>query len=185
MGEAGVEDVKTTRPPSSLFCFRKPLNRQPKRLRSGGHGQTSMEIMDLYGIEYHVVVTYPNGVRAGYVPNHHYKPKRSGTRQTWFPQHWREHDITKAAEHVMKLKSNQNAPDGHIIWGTWRNVRVGVIKRGGLVNTVFPAEIQPSHLWLKNRKARKTEEMRHVRHQQRTSDYGTIRSHPSGGFISA
>ncbi|WP_206666317.1 EndoU domain-containing protein [Bifidobacterium jacchi] len=130
-------------------------NGHPDRLKAGGHGQIAMEIMDLNGIEYHVVVTYPNGVRAGYVPRHKYTPKRTGIRQTWFPQHWGERDITNAAEHIMQLKSNRNAPDGHIIWGTWKRVRVGVIKRNGLADTVFPAEVQPDYLWRKNKATRK------------------------------
>lgn len=40
------------------------------RLANGGHGQTGMNELDKYGIEYHIVKTYPNGVRVGYVPDH-------------------------------------------------------------------------------------------------------------------
>ena len=40
------------------------------RLANGGHGQKGMDLLDKYGIEYHVVKTYSNGVRVGYVPDH-------------------------------------------------------------------------------------------------------------------
>ena len=40
------------------------------RLAAGGHGQAGMDMLDKYGVEYHVVKTYPNGVRVGYVPWH-------------------------------------------------------------------------------------------------------------------
>ena len=124
---------------------------RPDRLKSGGHGQVSMEIMDANHIGYHVVHTYPNGVGIGYVPRHKYKKKSYGTGQTWFPRHWTTRDIVKAGEHVMYLKRNQGAPDRHIIWGTWKGVRVGVIKQKGMAYTIFPAEYQPSSLWKKKR----------------------------------
>lgn len=49
------------------------------RLANGGHGQRGMELLDKYGIEYHVTKIYPNGVRVGYVPDH----KRKTREQEW------------------------------------------------------------------------------------------------------
>ena len=37
------------------------------RLHNGGHGQKGMDLLDKYGIEYHVIKTYTNGVRIGYM----------------------------------------------------------------------------------------------------------------------
>lgn len=36
------------------------------RLKSSGHWQTGLKELDKYGIEYHIVKTYPNVVRVGY-----------------------------------------------------------------------------------------------------------------------
>ena len=58
------------------------------RLGNGGHGQKGMDLLDKYGIEYHIIKTYPNGVRIGYVPDHKQKSKRSGIGQAWFPKSW-------------------------------------------------------------------------------------------------
>ncbi len=52
----------------------------------------------------------------------------------------------KAGEHVASLKSNRNAADGVTMWGTYKGVRVGVIKIDGRVATVFPDEDQTSVL---------------------------------------
>lgn len=98
------------------------------------------------GIEYNVVKTFENGVRVGNVPNHKYKRKREGTAQAWFPKSWTTRDIVKAGEHVASLKSNQGAPDGVTMWGTYKGVRVGVIKTNGRVATVFPDEDQSAVL---------------------------------------
>lgn len=46
------------------------------RLHNGGHGQKGMDLLDKYGIEYHIVKTYTNGVRIGNIPNHVNKNKR-------------------------------------------------------------------------------------------------------------
>ena len=63
------------------------------RLHNGGHGQKGMDLLDKYGIEYHVIKTYTNGVRIGNIPNHVNKNKRIGTQQAWFPETWTERDI--------------------------------------------------------------------------------------------
>lgn len=119
-----------------------PKTGRPERLKSGGHGQSSMEVMRENGIKFNVVKTFGNGVRVGNVPNHKYKRKRDGTAQAWFPRSWTTRDIVKAGEHVASLKSNQGVPDGVAMWGTYKGVRVGVIKTDGRVATVFPDENQ-------------------------------------------
>ena len=123
-----------------------PKTGRPQRLKSGGHGQASIEIMEKNGIEYNIVKTYENGVRVGNVPNHKFKRKQTGTAQVWFPTSWTTRDIVKAGEHVASLKSNQEAADGHVMWGTYKGVHVGVIKTNGKIATIFPDEDQSSVL---------------------------------------
>ena len=108
------------------------------RLRSGGHGQKGMDLLDRYKIEYHIVKTYQNGVRIGYIPNHVQKNKRTGTGQSWFPESWTEKDIRRAGEHVASLKSNRHVKDGKAMYGYYKGVRVGVIRTYGKNATVFP-----------------------------------------------
>lgn len=119
---------------------------RPERLKSGGHGQSSMNIMDANGIEYNVVNTYDNGVRVGNIPNHKFKRKRTGTTQVWFPKSWTTQDIVRAGEYITSLTSNEGIPDGVTMWGTYKGVRVGAIKTNGKVATVFPDEDQSSVL---------------------------------------
>ena len=116
------------------------------RLGNGGHGQKGMELLDKYGIEYHVVKTYPNGVRVGYVPNHKSPYKQKGTAQSWFPQSWTERDIKRAGEHVAGLKGNRRIPNGVTIYGVYKGVRVGVKRTNGKIATVFPDSDQRSVL---------------------------------------
>lgn len=113
---------------------------RPKRLKSGGHGQSSMEVMSKNSIEYHIVDTHENGVRVGNVPEHKNRRKQEGTAQAWFPKSWTTHDIVKAGEHVASLKSNKDVPDGVTMWGTYKGVHVGVKKTNGKVSTIFPDE---------------------------------------------
>ena len=129
---------------SNEGTFRWRLVRQGKkiynkiRLEGGCHGQRGMELLDKYGIEYHIVKTYTNGVRVGYVPDHVRKNKRSGIAQSWFPTNWSEKDIRRAGEHVSGLKHNRHAADGVKVYGVYKGVRVGVIKTHGKISTVFP-----------------------------------------------
>ena len=116
------------------------------RLRSGGHGQTGMNELDKYGIEYHIVKTYSNGVRVGNIPNHKEKKKRTGTNQAWFPKKWTPKDIKRAGEHVAGLKENRHAPDGKAVFGVYKGVRVGVMRTNGKIATVFPDSDQSSVL---------------------------------------
>lgn len=116
------------------------------RLESGGHSQHGLELLDKYHIEYHIVKTYTNGVRVGYIPDHVDKRKRSGTNQAWFPKDWSGKDIRRAGEHVASLKQNRHTPDGQHMYGVYKGVHVGVIKTHGKIATVFPDRDQSSVL---------------------------------------
>ena len=122
------------------------------RLAAGGHGQSGMDFLDKYGVKYNIVKTYPNGVRVGNIPGHKDKRKQSGTGQSWFPRSWTDKDIKRAGSHVTGLKGNRHAPDGAIVYGTYRGVRVGVIRTNGKIATVFPDSNQTPAL---NRRRRK------------------------------
>lgn len=61
--------------------YTKPQKNNNIRLKSGGHGQTGLKQLDKYGIEYHIVKTYPNGVKVGYVPRHKDPKKKKGINQ--------------------------------------------------------------------------------------------------------
>nr|WP_301335603.1 EndoU domain-containing protein [Bifidobacterium breve] len=69
--------------------------------------------------------------------------KRDRAGQMWFPSQWTMEDIVRAGEHVSGLKFNRHKPEGIILWGTYKGVRVGIIKRNGQIQTIFPAENQP------------------------------------------
>ncbi len=128
---------------SNEGAYTKPQKDNHIRLKSGGHGQTGLKELDKYGIEYHIVKTYPNGVRVGYVPKHWNKKKREGIYQAWFPTSWTTKDIKHAGEHVANLKGNKHVRDGVIVFGNWKGVRVGAIRTHGQIGTIFPDSNQP------------------------------------------
>ena len=103
-----------------------------------------MDLLDKYGIEYHVEKTFPNGVRVGYIPNHKDRLKRQSGGQTWFPANWTEKDIRHAGEHVAGLKGNRHVKDGVPVFGMFKGVKVGVIRTNGKIATVFPDYNQPN-----------------------------------------
>ncbi|MBO4435897.1 MAG: EndoU domain-containing protein [Fibrobacter sp.] len=113
------------------------------KLAGGGHGQKGMDLLDKYGIPYNIVKVYSNGVRVGNIPSHKERAKRSGIGQSWFPASWSEKTIKRAGEHVAQLHRNRNVPDGKIMYGTFKGVRIGVIKTHGQIATVFPDSYQP------------------------------------------
>lgn len=132
---------------SNEGLYTKPMRKgEILRLKSGGHGQKGMEQLKKYGIEFHVVKIYSNGVRIGYIPNHKNKLKRNGVGQAWFPKNWTERDIRRAGEHVSGLKGNRHTPDGKAVYGTYKGVRVGVIRTHGQISTVFPDNKQSTIL---------------------------------------
>ena len=113
------------------------------RLISGGHGQKGMDQLDKYGIKYNIVKTYPNGVRVGNIPTHKKRAKQSGIGQSWFPKSWTNKDIRRAGLHVAGLKRNRKIPDGKIVFGMYKGVRVGIMRTNGKIATIFPDSKQP------------------------------------------
>lgn len=128
---------------SNEGTYTHPMPGKHIRLISGGHGQTGMNELDKYGIEYHIVKTYPNGVRVGNVPDHRNPRKRKGISQAWFPKDWTSRDIRHAGEHVANLRGNRHSKNGEAVFGTWKGVRVGVIRTNGKIATIFPDSKQP------------------------------------------
>lgn len=112
------------------------------RMKGGGHGQENIDFLDQINMDYNVVTTYSNGVRAGNVPLHKTVSKRTGIGQSWFPNSWSKADIEDAGKFVDSLPQNINLPDGQIAFGTYKDVKVGIIKSNGEVGTIFPDNIQ-------------------------------------------
>lgn len=128
---------------SNEGTFTHPQKGKHIRLKSGGHGQAGLNLLEKYGIEYQIVKTYPNGVRVGNVKNHKDRRKQSGNNQSWFPANWKAKDIKRAGQHVAKLKRNRHKGDGIKLYGTWKGVRVVVIRTHGQIGTIFPDVKQP------------------------------------------
>lgn len=118
--------------------FTKPKKKDDRlRLKAGGHGQKGMELLDKYGIEYHIVHTYTNGVRVGNIPRHKEPIKRKGINQSWFPKEWTEKTIEKAGQHVMRIRQNKKSNDNpSFAW--YKGVKVGIFVEKGKVKTIFP-----------------------------------------------
>lgn len=132
-----VSDFALVHSNEGTFTY-TPKGHHISKLKSGGHGQAGMDLLDKHGIPYNIVRTYSNGVRVGNVPGHKDPRKRTGTGQAWFPKSWTEKDIRKAGEHVAGLKKNRRVSDGRAVYGVYKGVRVGVIRTHGKIATVFP-----------------------------------------------
>jgi hypothetical protein len=115
-------------------------------MSGGGHGQANIEYLEKIGMKYNVEHTFSNGVRVGNVPQHKHKIKKRGLGQSWFPEKWTETDIKAAGEYVVNNTKNfDTIKDGVPVYGTYNNVRVGVIKTNGQPATIFPdGSKQPS-----------------------------------------
>lgn len=125
------------------------------RLKSGGHGETNISLLEDKKIEYNIVKEYSNGVRIGNVPNHAVKAKREGTKQAWFPSNWSEKDIETAAKYVANLKDSSKYSlqynkdmDGNVIsifkYANYNGVTVVVCYdyKKKQITTIFPDETQ-------------------------------------------
>mgnify|MGYP004447073171 FL=1 len=113
-------------------------------IKSGGHGQSAMDIMDKNGIKYNIVKKFTNDVRVGNITGLKDKLKKTGSNMAWFPRNWSQKDMVKAAEHVVGLKHNRGIKDGVTMWGVYKGVKVGVKRTNGQIATVFPdAHYQP------------------------------------------
>lgn len=128
---------------SNEGAYTHPQKGQHIRLKSGGHGQAGLKLLEKYGIEHKIVKTYPNGVRVGNVKDHKKQAKQEGINQSWFPANWTAKDIKRAGEHVAKLKHNRHKGDGIKLYGTWKGVRIVVIRTHGQIGTIFPDSKQP------------------------------------------
>ena len=122
------------------------------RMKSGGHSQAAMDIMNQSGIQYRVVKTYSNGVRIGYVEGHRSPYKNGITEkmaypngklgkkdadigQSWFPDNWTEYDIRCAGTYA----ANKGKGAGDLKFADYRGVRTGVyLNSDGLPATIFP-----------------------------------------------
>lgn len=114
------------------------------RMKSGGHSQKAMDIMAQKGIQYHVVKTYSNGVRIGYVEGHESKLKNGKVTakrpdadigQSWFPSNWTDYDIRCAGTFV----ANRSQDSGILKFADYRGVRTGVyLDANGQPATIFP-----------------------------------------------
>lgn len=123
---------------------RNPRTGKIQNIKSGGHGQSALDVMDKNGIKYNIVKTFPNGVRVGNIPSIKDRNKKSGTGMAWFPKSWTVKDMVRAGEHVSRLKKNRGIGNGKTIWGTYKGVRIGVIKTNGQIATIFPdCKFQP------------------------------------------
>lgn len=125
------------------------------RLKSGGHGDTNISMLEDKKIEYNIVKEYSSGVRIGNVPNHAVKVKREGTKQAWFPRSWSDKDIETAAKYVANLKDSSKYllqynkdKDGDIIsifkYANYNGVTVAVCYdcKRKQITTIFPDETQ-------------------------------------------
>ncbi|MET1255836.1 EndoU domain-containing protein, partial [Aliikangiella maris] len=121
-------------------------NPYPSSMSGGGHGQANIDYLEKIGMKYNIEHTFDNGVRVGNIPQHKHKIKKRGLGQSWFPEKWTETDIKAAGEYVVSNTKNfDSVADGVPVYGTYNNVRVGVIKTNGQPATVFPdGSKQPS-----------------------------------------
>ena len=113
------------------------------RLKSGGHGQKAIELMEEAGIDVVIDRRLSNGVRLGHMSRHKYKSKTRIGGFVFFPESWTPAMVRKAGEYVAKLPANRKSEDGEQVFGTYHGVRVGIIRRGGAIHTVFPSYRQP------------------------------------------
>lgn len=126
---------------SSLGEFTKGDNKHPPHLKSGGHGEENIRELKKRGIDYEITKEYPNGVRIGNVPTHKDKKKRTSNKQSWFPKDWTRDTIKQAGEKTISEEKTKHK-DGETSIGTYKKVKVGVIRTKGKVATIFPLNKQ-------------------------------------------
>ena len=122
---------------SSRGTFTSGDKNHKPRLLSGGHGEENLQTLKQYGWDYNIVAKCPNGVRLGNIPSHKEKQKRSGAWQVWFPKNWTRKTIRKAGEKTIN-SIPYKLPDGYHMYGTYKKVKVGVIRTKGKVATIYP-----------------------------------------------
>ena len=122
---------------SSRGTFTLGSRSQSPKLLSGGHGEENLQALKKYGWDYNIVSKYPNGVRLGNIPSHKKSQKRNGEWQVWFPKNWTRNTIRKAGEKTIN-SIPYKLPDGFHMYGTYKKVKVGVIRTKGKVATIYP-----------------------------------------------
>lgn len=78
--------------------------------------------------------------------------KKEGSGQAWFPKSWTNKDIRRAGEHVAGLKGNRHISDGKTVFGTYKGVRVGIMRTNGKIATIFPDSDQSKALKKRRKK---------------------------------
>lgn len=109
------------------------------RLVGGGHSQKNINELEKKNQRYHIVKTYSNGVRVGFVERHKDLRKQFGTNQTWFPKKWNDNTIKKAGQVVARGKKYK---EGYVKSGFYNNVNVGIIRTNQKIATIFPMNVQ-------------------------------------------
>ena len=122
---------------SSLGEFTTGNKTHPPRFDSGGHGEENIRELNRRGIKFNIVKTFPNGVRIGNVPTHKQPFKRKKNGQAWFPKNWTRKTIKNAGEKTINSRPYK-LPDGRIMFGAHKKVKIGVIRNNGIVRTIFP-----------------------------------------------
>lgn len=131
----GVWTEANTMPPRDRKAFPNG------RLSGGGHGQSGIKELELRDIEYNIEHTYPNGVRVGNIPNHASKGKRSGTGQSWFPEHWSDRDIKNAGNAIWDSQNSAKVTlpsGGAMASGNYGGVFIRVVKDPKGNGSIFP-----------------------------------------------
>ena len=123
---------------------------QKGRMISGGHGQNNLEELKRRGEKLKIRHVFKNGVRLGSIPNHRNKYDRK--KHAWFPKWWTDGTIQAAANYVASLKKATKAKNGETIYGTYKDVIVGIKINNGIIVSVFPSFTQSSKNLLKKGK---------------------------------
>ena len=122
---------------SSRGTFTSGDKNHKPRLLSGGHGEENLQTLKQYGWDYNIVAKCPNGVRLGNIPSHKKPRNQKGYLQVWFPKNWTRKTIRKAGEKTIN-SIPYKLPDGYHMYGTYKKVKVGVIRTKGKVATIYP-----------------------------------------------
>lgn len=119
--------------------FTKPQKKNDRlRLKGGGHGESNLELLRKYHIEYVFTGIYENGVRIGNIPDHKNNNARTGDSHSWFPENWSAKDIRHAGIQISNLKRNRGFSDSKILTGIYKGIKCCVMKTHGKIATIYP-----------------------------------------------
>ena len=127
-------------------------------MKSGGHCQENIDFLKRRRFSYDIDSSYSNGVRFGHIVQHLNSRDRKTNGHAWFPEHWSRLDIKKAGEHVSSLKRNRRLLNNMRYTGRYQGVSVGIIARGGRIQTVFPCFDVNKHAIKKAHTVKKSDE---------------------------